>query len=1164
MNKALLLLMCLFGAAAVSSAYAAPMSLDLTSALNYDSVGTSNEINYVDAHNTSGNRRLTDILGGHNLANAGRAFTNTASLSSGTALPTYGVVGNFIDAFTYDNGTGSAAVSNSVRLFASSTSSTTVTASTTITLDSNQQLNYNDLNFLFVQDRSAGAGTFTTTVTVTYTDGTSVTLDNLSATVVANGVGGTLGSAGVNGQGGLSNSTDTDTTVTNVFSSTYGVITSGSSGNETSVISSAAGAGTNLWQLTTPLPLNSAKVLKSVTLQVQCNQAGQWNELVVFGVDADMTDYTPPPASDPTQSLNVTFDPGRLAAHPRLMITPSTLPTIKAFYNSAAGAQWKSEFQAYVGSCVIPSNTQFLVNGTEAQRQAFWRLPTVALDYLLNGTPSSLTNAEGFLQLYVSLPDWETDVERNSGLSAANNMVGVALAYDWLYNYLDPTFRETVRQKLFAQARAMYYGGYLLQNSNIGAIYWQDDPLNNHRWARADGLALAVMASYTGDPSQNYMLNKTAAELSFLNTWLPPDGSHHESVSYMVFGANHLTMNQQASDDCLGTNLLGAPFFQNVGKFRIQASLSDFNNSLDYGDFGGAPDVGSYNNFLLKVAAHNNDLNLRAATVALYNAQPGALDFAWFSLLWDNSSLTGGSYQNYPLTGYYSNMGVSFFRDSWTPGGIAAMFKCAPLGGVTINQYRDANSETYINVAHDDPDANSFIFFSADDYLAASDQYSQSKESEHQNTVLINSKGQNPVGRSEPQVFDQPATSGSMQGMATSFAPVTTSNGVIVSEGEAAGSYPAISGTRPAISRYRRLFMWAANKYILVLDDLRSATSVTFTSLVQAPGLTTVNASQGLFTLTGTTTKTCPFQVTGSQALNFVVATSTADNMSVSLNYKQLQTSATGTSLQLAAAYDPWQNGNLRVALQNPTTTTEDIAVTGNGVADTYRWTFATSATTASSINLLVAPSFTSGTPPAASINTSYSFNFSASGYPAPTFSVPPTALPPGLSLSSAGALTGSPTQTGTFPFTVTASNGFGTAATQNVTITVYPTYAYWAAQEGLTGNNAQESAIISPDGITNITKYALGLDPHTTYNPGSTGLPVVKLNTAGTYLTLTFTGVATDVTYTVQASSTLAGPWATIYTYKGAPPPGTVVVQDTQAVSGATQRYMRLETSSP
>ncbi len=67
-----------------------------------------------------------------------------------------------------------------------------------------------------------------------------------------------------------------------------------------------------------------------------------------------------------------------------------------------------------------------------------------------------------------------------------------------------------------------------------------------------------------------------------------------------------------------------------------------------------------------------------------------------------------------------------------------------------------------------------------------------------------------------------------------------------------------------------------------------------------------------------------------------------------------------------------------------------------------------------------------SGTPPGATAGTPYSFAFTVGN--AGTVGVVAGALPPGLSLSPAGELTGTPTEAGTFAFTVRASNPFGSA----------------------------------------------------------------------------------------------------------------------------------------
>jgi uncharacterized protein (TIGR03118 family) len=89
-------------------------------------------------------------------------------------------------------------------------------------------------------------------------------------------------------------------------------------------------------------------------------------------------------------------------------------------------------------------------------------------------------------------------------------------------------------------------------------------------------------------------------------------------------------------------------------------------------------------------------------------------------------------------------------------------------------------------------------------------------------------------------------------------------------------------------------------------------------------------------------------------------------------------------------------------------------------------------------LTVAAVPAFTStGTVQFAENGTAYTSTFTASGNPTPTFTVTSGSLPPGLTLSSSGVLSGTATQAGTYTFTVTASNGYGASTTQTVTITI-------------------------------------------------------------------------------------------------------------------------------
>jgi hypothetical protein len=84
------------------------------------------------------------------------------------------------------------------------------------------------------------------------------------------------------------------------------------------------------------------------------------------------------------------------------------------------------------------------------------------------------------------------------------------------------------------------------------------------------------------------------------------------------------------------------------------------------------------------------------------------------------------------------------------------------------------------------------------------------------------------------------------------------------------------------------------------------------------------------------------------------------------------------------------------------------------------------------------APSITSATSTTFTVGTAGSFSVTASSFPAPTFSET-GALPSGVTLSSAGVLSGTPAagSGGTYGISITASNGVGSNATQSFTLTV-------------------------------------------------------------------------------------------------------------------------------
>ena len=76
-------------------------------------------------------------------------------------------------------------------------------------------------------------------------------------------------------------------------------------------------------------------------------------------------------------------------------------------------------------------------------------------------------------------------------------------------------------------------------------------------------------------------------------------------------------------------------------------------------------------------------------------------------------------------------------------------------------------------------------------------------------------------------------------------------------------------------------------------------------------------------------------------------------------------------------------------------------------------------------------------TPPSGVIGTPYNYRFVVNGRPAPVYRLASGQLPPGLMLDTDGTLHGTPTDAGTYSFSVAASNVAGVLPTSALNVVI-------------------------------------------------------------------------------------------------------------------------------
>nr|WP_308686081.1 putative Ig domain-containing protein [Xanthomonas arboricola] len=293
----------------------------------------------------------------------------------------------------------------------------------------------------------------------------------------------------------------------------------------------------------------------------------------------------------------------------------------------------------------------------------------------------------------------------------------------------------------------------------------------------------------------------------------------------------------------------------------------------------------------------------------------------------------------------------------------------------------------------------------------------------------------------------------------------------------------------------------------------------------------------------------------GTTTATFTVSLSMASGQTVSVNYATADGTATAGSDYVA------RSGTLTFA---PGVTAQGVAITVNGdTAVESNETFSVGLSGAS--NASIARATGTGTIvnddvvvtvgpaslPAATAGSAYSQTLSASGGTAPyTFAITAGALPAGLTLSAAGVLSGTPTASGSFNFTATATDSGGSPTSGNraytLTVAVATTTLPATNLPAGTAGQAYSSALNPATGGVTPYTYAVtagALPAGITLN-GSSG---ALTGTPGSVGSFTFSVTATDSTTGTPSQATRG------YTLTIAAPPIVVAPSTLPAATRGT-----------
>ncbi len=306
----------------------------------------------------------------------------------------------------------------------------------------------------------------------------------------------------------------------------------------------------------------------------------------------------------------------------------------------------------------------------------------------------------------------------NWGEQLAIAHIGIGFAFAW--DVLHDQFSDTERKKIKTS----------VQNNAANVV--NPNPLSNHNWtpSAAEGLVGLAFSgeggfakTLLGKAKNNFKEGPGSVLWAHGTDGFSPQGpGYWRKYNHVVLFMTALRFNERQNDWFhLGKEYPGSEFFKNTAMPRI--FLDTQHQDLSVVSWGDSPQIGTDRKgpfagmgLLSLVASEYKDgYALDFMDHLLETGYRFDNEDAAAFILYDDTGVTPKPYQELPLSAYWPNMEAGMFRSGWSKDDLLFFMRCGSPGG------HARRIKGLPRDGHNHPDANGFVLFYNNDYLAAED-----------------------------------------------------------------------------------------------------------------------------------------------------------------------------------------------------------------------------------------------------------------------------------------------------------------------------------------------------------------------------------------------------------------------------------------------------------